>query len=493
MYSTIPDSPPLRENQRPRTPQHVPKLSYRNANPNRVRDFAQDAISNKSTTSVPPALAPGASSQANHGPNTKAFGLPSKYTCPSGSRRNAEKVIASPETPTETKKKNSSVFGFLTAKEPSTQAWLDYQDSLRKQQLAQRGRVSAVGMPMVSSTKLPPTVPKVNSKWDGVPEPIAQRDKERKAAEREAHRAQVKLLYDGITGGASVRSRSSSHSIGSRKLPHSTQTSLTSLLVEPQGSSSSAASSRTDLPCTPASIDESDSPSIFGNSLHSAPQTPHSDISAFMPTLPGATMLPDEPSKTPQAFRFEVPEVPKLTISPTIPGNKPLPLTPQHSLPLYASASTTHNANSMLSASEGQTTIPSLPSSEFVVLRSSGTNVLGPPMSAQRKAKAAPSLANDASEYQPPMSQPSSILKKDATPRKLQASTRPPMSAYFSTSKSSTNSRSDGTKDRTIAPWELSNDKHAQISRDEAERSITPTPHSTRRACRKGRLPFFKS
>ena len=72
--------------------------------------------------------------------------------------------------PNRVKSKAASLFKFLSIKEPSTQAWLDYQESARRQQVSSNGRNTAAGMPMVSTAKLPSTVPKVNSKWDGVPQ-----------------------------------------------------------------------------------------------------------------------------------------------------------------------------------------------------------------------------------------------------------------------------------------------------------------------------------
>ena len=492
MASGMPTSTASLVTQRPRTPPNVPKLTYRKVTPNRSSDFAPGAISSKSTPSLASTLAPSSSVVANHGSNPKANGLASGTAYLEGSTK-PERTVASSDTPTQSKKKNLSIFGFLKAKEPSTQAWLDYQDSLRKQQQAQHGRVSAVGMPMVSSAKLPPTVPKVNSKWDGVPDSIAQREKERKAAKQDAHRAQAKLMMDGMTGGASVRSRSSSRSTGSRKVVHSTQHSVTSLFGEPQGSCSSAASSRPDLPWSSASVTESDrSPSIFGSALNSGPQTPLSDISAFVPSLPEAMKLPEEPSKMLLTMGFEVPEVLKLTASPTTSVNKPLPMTPQHSVALHATASATPNANPKRPVLDRHATIPSVPSLEFVPLRSSGATVLAPPISAQRKNKASPCSAWDVGCSQSPPSQPASILKKDATPRNIQVPTRPLFSAYFASSQPPPN-RTESTKNHTIAHWDSRDDKSAQLSRKEAERSITPTPRSTSGASRTGRMSFFRS
>ena len=79
-------------------------------------------------------------------------------------------------------KKGGSLFSFLSVKEPSAQAFEDYQNQIRKKSQGQKGRPTPVGMPGVSSAKLPPTVPKVNTKWDGVPLALKEREKEKEKA-----------------------------------------------------------------------------------------------------------------------------------------------------------------------------------------------------------------------------------------------------------------------------------------------------------------------
>ncbi|MCJ1448818.1 MAG: hypothetical protein MMC23_009337 [Stictis urceolatum] len=69
------------------------------------------------------------------------------------------------------RKKKPSFLRFLTVREPSAQAFAEYQDSMKKQQQSKGcSRPAAIGMAMVSSSKLPAEVPKVNSKWNGVPD-----------------------------------------------------------------------------------------------------------------------------------------------------------------------------------------------------------------------------------------------------------------------------------------------------------------------------------
>ncbi|KAF1989721.1 hypothetical protein K402DRAFT_418437 [Aulographum hederae CBS 113979] len=84
----------------------------------------------------------------------------------------------SPQSPVKSgrKKKLSSVMGLLTLKEPSSNAFEQYAKQQRKQAAEKGGRTSTVGLPGVSSQKLPPEVPKVNSKWDGLPDSMKGRD-----------------------------------------------------------------------------------------------------------------------------------------------------------------------------------------------------------------------------------------------------------------------------------------------------------------------------
>src|SRR5437667_12252710 len=71
-------------------------------------------------------------------------------------------------------KKASHLLASLFIKEPSTQALADYRKSqLKSAGLSLTERKSAtVTLPGVSTAKLPADVPKVNSKWDGIPSSV---------------------------------------------------------------------------------------------------------------------------------------------------------------------------------------------------------------------------------------------------------------------------------------------------------------------------------
>lgn len=70
------------------------------------------------------------------------------------------------------KEKKPSLLDVFSVKEPSAKALQRYEEQIRKQQAATAGGKNnriGVGMPMISSTKLPTDIPKVNTKWDGMP------------------------------------------------------------------------------------------------------------------------------------------------------------------------------------------------------------------------------------------------------------------------------------------------------------------------------------
>lgn len=88
------------------------------------------------------------------------------------------------------KNRASSFFNFFSVKEPSQQALEDYQRQLRIAAGASSKdrRLDTVGLTGISSAKLPPTVPKVNSKWDGVPHQlIKEKEKQKQKQKRNAH------------------------------------------------------------------------------------------------------------------------------------------------------------------------------------------------------------------------------------------------------------------------------------------------------------------
>ncbi|MCJ1246256.1 hypothetical protein MMC30_003462 [Trapelia coarctata] len=404
-------------------------------------------------------------------------------------------VTSSTQTsaPSIQKKNSSSIFGFLKTKEPSTQAWLEYQESICKQQASQNGKVSAVGMPMVSSAKLPPTVPKVNSKWDGVPETVAQREKERKAAKRESHKVQAKLLSDAMTGGlGNTRSRSSSRSRSKALYALSTENSVSSFGTPPM-TSGSAASSTPDLVWTPISTEPTDFASMLGNSTKSGSSTPLSEVGSFNPYLPDALRPQEGYSRSGSGDLPQLPKFPLVNTPLTVRSTtEPLPLTPQHTRNLHSNASLTPESAIKTITTDIQTTTLNVPAPKQVMLKSSGVNVLGPPVRPQRKAKASPSSTDEAQTIPVPSPQPS-ILKKDSMPQGPYRPIRPLVSSYSISTQSEAAASRNSSKNRLVAPWDSPESPAILVPPVDAERSLTPTPPEPKGKTWKGRNFLFKS
>ena len=95
------------------------------------------------------------------------------------------------------KSRKASMFSnIFSTKEPSTAALMHMEEQLRKQQAAD-GRINPVGMPGVSSAKMPEKVPKVNSKWDGLP--TVQRERLQQEKQRVGRKSSSTSRSDGTT------------------------------------------------------------------------------------------------------------------------------------------------------------------------------------------------------------------------------------------------------------------------------------------------------
>ena len=87
------------------------------------------------------------------------------------------------------KRKSAGVLGFLTLKEPSTSALEAFAEHEKKRAAQKGGKSVAMVMPGVSSQKLPEHVPKVNSKWDGLPEGARRKSTDRRDKDDRSVRA----------------------------------------------------------------------------------------------------------------------------------------------------------------------------------------------------------------------------------------------------------------------------------------------------------------
>ena len=480
--------------QQPRAEKQIPKLSYRNASLERASPDSDRSVSSTTTSFSGIAISPDSQSPSNHASDTSTS-MSTTYDPNTGalSKHSSQSTYLSPpERAKSAKKKSSSLFSFLSAKEPSTQAWLDYQESIRKQQERQDGKITAVGMPMVSSQKLPAKVPKVNSKWDGVPEAVVQREKARKAAARRSmlgHRRQVSNAYSTGT----IDSRPSLQLSNGQSNRRKSQVSVNSYGTVPP-SSGSDTSVGGEISPTPSSINAKDFASIFTTSIGSAPQTPLSEVSSFV------------------SSHCEVPEIlfDSHNVSPSSLDEEPRPSASSPSLLVPSNGQTTSPSISRSSShhslttrrvdigrqsatSSINTTILTIPPQDRVIIKSTGPHILGPPASARRQPKGVePFLASEAQQLQLPDSKPRSSLKGDAGCQKTSSTiSRPPISAYFS---------SQHKPQRATPDWPLRTDDRAQSDSTalpadvpRMDRKDTSKPEGNKGSLRKNRMSLFKS
>lgn len=156
----------------PEWPQsRVPKLGYRKAIPeDEVKKFTYQLRE-------PPSLA-------------------DNFSRNDSTRDSVMRSSALPTSLAPTRKKNP-LFGGLFVKEPTLTALAQVEADLK----AKHGAATPQNVPHVSSRKMPEHVPKVNQKWDGVPDAVKKRDHDEKARKRMS-------LRSDRAPGSSERSRS---------------------------------------------------------------------------------------------------------------------------------------------------------------------------------------------------------------------------------------------------------------------------------------------
>ena len=188
----MPTSPTTRPE---RKPIHIPRLSYRNST---SIDSSQLSAQVAGVQKSPITQEESRSTESTRGTTSSSENTtndPSNPLRPTASRGNDRspnpRAVVSPVT----QKKRSLFGGLFVTKEPTALAL----ERLAAQLEAQHGELSPRAIPGVSSSKLPEHVPKVNTKWDGVPEALKEREKLQREKARAAKRQSV---------NPSVRSRS---------------------------------------------------------------------------------------------------------------------------------------------------------------------------------------------------------------------------------------------------------------------------------------------
>lgn len=157
-------------------PGHVPQLSYRNPLPSGETLHEREPTADNTPTRSP----------AGKGLSIKEI----RESIP------RDALIASNQTSfqysaMQEQRPKKSFLGGLFTKEPSMAAL----DQVAQQMMAQHGSISPKSIPHVSSRKMPEHVPKVNSKWDGVPDYVKRKEKEEREQARTGYRNSIQPIH----------------------------------------------------------------------------------------------------------------------------------------------------------------------------------------------------------------------------------------------------------------------------------------------------------
>lgn len=383
---------------------HIPKLTYRNC-PSSTSIGGGSIVTvrtHSSTASISTAAtSPSVSSFCGSPRSLQSSGSPlSPLSLDGASDRPATSTFLSPRSAKDPKKKSSSFFNFLSVKEPSTQAFEVYQEQMKKRGTTQSGRANAVGLPGVSSAKLPPTVPKVNSKWDGVPQ-TKEKSKERSISEQPVFNLSAsRSLYTSQSTGSNMTSSTLSSTSSTRSVPRSNGKLKYDLS---NGNLSDIYGWETGTPSNSSSMRSLQLESR--GSAISAPSLRNVGLLSLDPPVPAA--VPDS------SRNLSANTLPALTSStsqcpPVVsPGFQPS-FTPDSSVQSLPIPPLCNRPSNKTSFDE-----PSV-SGKGVILTSSGTNVLGPPVSATRKVPPTTNPSGRGTDIESSPDVPSSILKRPA-------------------------------------------------------------------------------
>lgn len=163
-------------------PGHVPKLSYRNSAT--VESLPSATTAKTPTIEEIPKTAGSETKSKTSSSTGRRIGSDNSLR-PIRSRGNDRATINAKSPVASAAQKKKGLFGGLfVSKEPTALAL----ERMAAQLEAQHGELSARAIPGVSSSKLPQHVPKVNTKWDGVPEALKERERVMKEKARAAKR-----------------------------------------------------------------------------------------------------------------------------------------------------------------------------------------------------------------------------------------------------------------------------------------------------------------
>ncbi|KAF2705305.1 hypothetical protein K504DRAFT_460559 [Pleomassaria siparia CBS 279.74] len=185
----------------------MPKLTYRNPLPAHHTSLSSLHTSIDDSLSTTPKSTTTSSSPVHHS-SFDSSSLSTSLTTASL----ASHVSTPKDSKEKKKKKANSLLGFLTLKEPSQSALEQFADQQRKLAAEKGTTGNHITLGTLSPAKLPPGVPKVNSKWDGVPEAQSQsrkgKDSNRSSKSKSGASSSATSRFSMRKGGSPIRNDS---------------------------------------------------------------------------------------------------------------------------------------------------------------------------------------------------------------------------------------------------------------------------------------------
>ncbi|KAL2037277.1 hypothetical protein N7G274_009966 [Stereocaulon virgatum] len=469
--------PPLDHGRRP------PRLPY--------RKYSRDAESVYTISNPASPLQSDCCPSPRFPPSLNSDSSGSSSSKPTNTSTNPSTSSLTPRSPNDTSKQKKKGFlsGLFDVKEPSAQALIDYERRLLKQG---NGRVTAVGLPGISSAKLPPTVPKTNSKWDGVPQTVKEREKHRERLKRYSSGGLYQTMSSAESSKSDMRLHSSrkceSRGAASAHSRSSSRNNLAELYGWEAGSQSEGSIIQKDFaaegsrPSSSGAATSFPAPTLEQNSSFPPHDIPlgskivRKGTDAPPPSMSGA-LSPPEHSHSPALTPCD--------LSPATPGAPP----PSAG---YNSPRTEATTDDYF-----KTTVLEVPTyDDEVIVKSAGANVLGAPATAKRRLRLGSTYYDGAGgKIETLKLHTNPILKKDRTPAKETPSSRPTKAATKPTMPAQSKTIRKGLglavnlKNQAHAP-SLAPRKTPENSDD--ERIITPTPESGQ-SSRRNRTNLFSN
>lgn len=476
----------------------TPRLSYRKKST--CVDSTDTSATETNTISIP--TAPSSPISSDHCSSPRGPNIGSRS--PLSPRSSSTASSFYPSTPDKVSKKRTGLFtGLFSVREPSAKALADYQRQMMKQGSRKDGKVRTVGIPGVSSATLPSSVPKVNSKWDGVPQSVKDKEKRKQIASRTSISGLSRHLKSSNSSQVDISRLSldprsghgRSQSYGTFQTAHSNGSRKT--LAELYGwevPKSSSGGSLNDL-----------------TSVSSRPNTSRATTSGSAPNPTTYPLFPTDDHRPPM--------VPTVFLGQSSPSLSESSVPPQHSyspcLTPYESTPTTPDTQTPLSElnplcsdprpCDGMTitTIEAPTSVDEVMVKSAGLNILGPPVNAKRRPKPLLLQAEEDMSMSSAHNGLNPILKKQVVMNKF----TPPSHASPTSQLAPCNSdksylqRRDSTRERvgsaahltsspsSLGPYGLSERVPEVVT--EGDRIITPTPESGHPLKKKSLMNIF--